>query len=290
MDYTKPFKYISEIARCQSISTAAEKLNIQQPALSKYLKKVENELGVELFDRSTNPITLTSAGECYIKTARKIIDADNQLQKQIADIQNNDSNIRVGISPSRAPYLLPVILKNYIENFPDAKVTVIEGTTEELNTGLLHGDLDLIISVEDSGTKDFERVELFTESIFLAVSKSNKTLSFSEAFNKLDIISSGHGQLMTDILDTMPEHNSVIECQNTITALELVRSNIGAALVPSYMADYGNTDGLSFINLPEKFADCSQRTVYIFYRKEQFLSSAEKAFIESSVSATKIKA
>lgn len=290
MDYTKPFRYISEIAQCQSISTAAERLKIQQPALSKYLKKVENELGIELFDRSTNPITLTEAGRHYLSAARKVIDADNQLQKQISEIQKNNINIRVGISPSRAPYLLPGIIKEFLSKEEHAHLTVVEGTTVELSAGLAQGDLDLIISLLEDETKDFESIELFNESVLLAVADRHKNLSFKKAFETHNIIASGKGQLLTGLLDSMPEHTSVIECQNSITALELVRSDIGAALVPSYMADYGNTDAIAFLPLPPKQTEAIQRTVCVFFRKEQFLSSAEKTFIESSVIATKANA
>ena len=280
MDYTKPFKYISEIACCQSISLAAEKLNIQQPALSKYLKKVENELGVELFDRSTNPITLTTAGEFYLKTAKKVIDADNQLQKQIAEIQSNSQDVRVGISPSRAPYLVPAILKEYSRKVPDANVVIIEGTTNELNTKLSHGDLDLIISLSDVDTKDFEHVKLFDELVLLAVPKGAKARSINDVFSDLNIIASGKGQLMTDLLDIMPDHVSTIECQNTITALSMVRAGIGAALVPSYMSDYGSDDGIEFRDIPSRLSSNTRREVCIFYRREQFLSTSEKIFIE----------
>ena len=286
MDYTKPFRYISEIAQCQSISAAAEKLNIQQPALSKYLKKVENELNAELFDRSTSPIALTEAGRCYLSAAQKVIDADNQLQKQISEMQNNDITIRVGISPSRAPYLLPVILNSFFTGEQHAHIAVFEGTTSELNASLAQGNLDLTISLLEDETKDFEHVELFRESVFLAVENKHRDLSFKEAFDTLDIIASGKGQLLTDLLDILPEHSSLIECQNSITALQLVRADLGAALVPSYMADYGNTESISFIPLPEALIRSVQRTICVFYRKEQFLSSAEREFIRCSVSAT----
>lgn len=286
MDYTKPFKYILEIARYQSISLAAEKLKIQQPALSKYLKKVENELGVELFDRSSNPITLTAAGECYLNTASNIIDADNQLQKQIAEIQSRCSNIRVGISPSRAPYLLPIILKKFSQKEEKVKITVVEGTTSELNDGLAHGDLDLIISLNDSDTKNFKGVKLFDESVLIAVPKGIKAESVNEIFNILNIISSGKGQQLTDLLDVMPDHTSTIECQNLITALSMVQAGIGATLVPSYMADYGEQYGIEFRDIPLCLSNETKREVCIFYRKEQFLSTSEKRFIECAKEAT----
>ena len=282
MDYTKPFKCILEIEKCGSISLAAEKLSIQQPTLSKYLKKVETELGVELFDRSSNPIRLTEAGRCFVETARTIIDADNQLQKQLTEIADNIFDISIGISPSRAPYLLPTILKRFINTFPNVHVTVYEETTSELINGLVHGELNLMISVLDTDTKAFDHIKLFDETVLLAVPETSPFIDFQKAFTESNIISPGKGQLLSELMEIMPDHDSIIECQNIVTALSMVRAGIGVTLVPSYLADYGDTNGIRFIDLPVKYTETANREICLFYRKEQFLSSAEKAFIASS--------
>lgn len=289
MNYTKPFKYISEIVECQSISAAAERLHIQQPALSKYLKNVEKEIGGEIFDRSTNPISITEIGKCYLETAQKVIDADNQLQKQIADIHNKNTKIKVGISPSRAPYLLPVIIKEFIKFEPNVQIVIVEGNMSELDCGLAEGKLDLIISLFDEDTKKFEKIDLFTESLYLAVSPVFKSLSFKEAINNLRLISSGRGTVLSDILKCNAENSSLIECQNITTAFELVKADVGAAIVPSYLLDYGATAGVSFIDIPEGVSDNCHRKISIFYRRGQYLSSAEKKFIDCCVSVTKNK-
>lgn len=80
MKYLNQFTYVLEVVKTNSITIAAENLKLTQPALSKYLKKLESELGIEIFDRSTNPISLTDAGERYVEAARRIIDTDNQLE------------------------------------------------------------------------------------------------------------------------------------------------------------------------------------------------------------------
>lgn len=287
MDCIKPYRYISKIAECSSISLAAESLEIQQPALSKYLKKVELELNVELFDRSTNPIRLTDAGKCYLETAQAIIDADNQLHKHISEILNTDFVIHVGISPSRAPYLLPDILNFFYKNNPNTHISITEENTTILVSDLANGNLDLIISLIDEETNNFECIKLFDESVILAVPESCNFTSFEEVISKVNIISSAKGQYMANLLDIMPEHKSLIESQNMVTALPLVREGIGAALLPSYMADYGKEEGIRYISIPEKYSENIHRQIGIFFRKEQFLSSSEKAFIEAAVKATK---
>jgi len=288
MDYSKPFKYILEIANCQSISLAAERLNIQQPALSKYLKKVETELGVELFDRSSTPIKLTDAGKCYIETAHKVIDADNQLQKQILDIQKESSCINVGVAPSRAPYIMPIILAAFVPQASDVPIQIYEGTINDLNSKLQTGELDLIISVRDNSTNDFMYTKLFDEIIYLAVPKNKDISSFSEAVNKYKIISPPKGQLLSELSDKLSKFVSHIECHNIVTALSLVESGIGSTLVPSYVSQYAREKGISLYSLPENISPSTNREVCIFYRKEQFLSNSEKLFIQSAVEATSI--
>jgi DNA-binding transcriptional LysR family regulator len=102
------------IASTGSFSRAADELQIAQPTLSKYIQKLEKNIGIELFDRSTIPIRLTTAGELYVTAGKKMIDDDRQLQKQLQEVKYNQNlEIKVGISPSRAPYLMPFILSKY---------------------------------------------------------------------------------------------------------------------------------------------------------------------------------
>lgn len=83
MDY-KQFNYILKIAEQKSISKAAEALYITQPALSHFVAKVEDELNIKIFNRATNPISLTPAGEYYVNTSRKILGLIETLSDDIA--------------------------------------------------------------------------------------------------------------------------------------------------------------------------------------------------------------
>lgn len=87
MDSAK-FNYIRTIAECKSISKASQKLHISQPALTRYVNKLEDELGVKLLDRTTLPIKLTYAGEWYIKRVQQILDINSCMQKELQEIVN----------------------------------------------------------------------------------------------------------------------------------------------------------------------------------------------------------
>lgn len=294
MSYLKKYEYVIAVSDYGGISQAAEKLNISQPTFSKYLKKIEGELGMELFDRSTLPIRLTKAGECFVNVGKRFIDLDRQLSKQLEEIKSNSSSvIRIGISPSRSPYIMPDIIALYKERNPSGRVVIEERTTAELNKRLMLGELDLIINLLDKETECFERVDLFDESILLAVHRANcpQNASAEEILMSSTIVNVGKGQAMWQILNDIVEDMGIcqpeIECQSIESALSLVKRGIGAMIVPSYIAkgnDNRQNEDVCFLPLigDKNSINSStyERKVCLFYRKEQFLTQSEKDFIE----------
>ena len=293
MSYLKKYEYVIAIARKGGISQAADSLHIAQPTLSKYVKKIEEEIGVELFDRSTIPLRLTEAGECFVEAGRHLIDMERQLQKQLQEIKmNKSSTIRLGISPSRAPYLMPSIINTYRKINPGAKIVIKERNTTELNKMLSRGDLDLIISLLDEESQSFERIELFDEDLMIALPQSlyQKEQTAFDILMSNTLITVGKGltlwQTMNEILETLGACEPEIECQSIESALSLVKKGIGATIVPSYVSQYGTgeqNENIRFLRLPvdkyPKWENAYRRKVCLFYRREQFLTQAERQFI-----------
>jgi len=292
VSYLKQFEYAIVIAATESFSRAAEELHIAQPTLSKYIQKLEKSLGIELFDRSTIPIRLTEAGELYVTAGKKVIDSDHQLQKQLQELKDNRNlEINVGISPSRAPYLMPSILQKYQSGGGTGRVVIQEGTIAELEQKLVTGELDLIISVAGDGTASFESVHLFDETILLAVPRrSDNDCTPEEMLLALPHISVGKGQhmwkVMKSVLHAIGCKEPTIECQSIESAMSLVRRGMGAMLVPSYIKDYGSNEQNKTVQFYQMSLDqypflesTMNRKVYLFYRREQFLTRAEKNFI-----------
>lgn len=291
--FTKQFEYVNAVVNCGSISKAAENLNIAQSTLSKYLKKTENNIGMEIFDRSTIPIRLTKAGECYLKFGIQILDLQHQMEKQLQEIQNNQNTvIRIGISPSRSQYIMPKIIENYRKGKNLGQIIIEERKTSELTKGLENGELDLIISILDEDTKNFEQICLFEEEILLAVSNEicNDTDSLIDILSSVPLISVGKGQTMWQtmnrLVDVFKVNQPLIECQSIESAFSLVKRRLGATLVPSYIVEY-ETEEQQTCLLYKKIPDnCiidgsldNKRTVCLFYRKQQFLTQTEKTFI-----------
>ncbi len=302
MQALKPFEYVIAIARNESVSAAAEQLHISQSALSRYLLKLEHELGVELFDRSVLPLKLTEAGRCYVETGRRLLDTARQMEKRLEDIRCNRSReIRVGTGPSRAPILLPPILNAFRLRQPDVQIRIEECRTTELAERLEKGQLDLIVSLLDETTAGFGLEELFEETVLLAVPKRYEE-AVRDALDldgrvRMDalaapIISLHPGQQLRNALDILSggSQTPIYHCEYVSSAMALVTSGLGVALTPDYwkLAEM-DQDQIRFYpvavptDLPaeenNRLMAVMRRRICVFYRKEQFLSLAERDFI-----------
>ena len=301
MSHLKQYEYVILIAQVGSISQVADMLNMSQPTLSKYIKKLEGDLGLELFDRTTIPLKLTAAGECFVSFGKKLIDTEHQLQKQLEEIKQNKSvTVSLGISPSRAPYLIPSVIELYRNSSNNARIAVKERTTAELSELLKQGELDLVISLLEEKTAEFERIELFEEDILLAVplSMCGDNEDSLQIMRSSPLIQVGKGlnlcKTMGELTDALQIRSPEIECQSIESALALVKRGIGVTIVPSYVAKYGSEEQnkkIRFLPLPAEASDGAnesyKRKVCLFFRKEQFLSNAEKDLISCIKEVTK---
>ena len=289
MKTIRQYEIVIEIARQGSVSKAAECLQVSQPTISKLLQKLEAELQTELFDRSCLPLKLTPAGRSFVEAGQKILNVQHQLEKRLDKLKHNAAaDVRLGISPSRSPYILPELLRRYREQCPEGRITVREGNMAQLNAELLRGELDIIISLLNDSTKSFHCVPLFRETTLLAVPESMAQLTADEILHTQPFISIGSGLKMWKslkvIMDSIERPSPEIECTSIESALSLVRSGFGAMLAPSYLAPAHSREGnVRFIPLPEEyyqnFSNELERSVCLFYRNDAFLSEAEEKFI-----------
>ena len=134
--------YIKTIAEVSSISVAAEKLGISQPALSSYLKKKEKELGAVLFDRSKQPLQLTEAGAIYLEYTDSFAAMDNELRQRIADIKElQTGKLAIGGASFFNIAYLPKTVAAFNKKYPDIDIELIDGGVPELTTKAWNGNL-----------------------------------------------------------------------------------------------------------------------------------------------------
>lgn len=143
MDF-REFQYILAIAKHQNITKAAESLYIGQPTLSKFLKNLEDELGIHLFRKAGHRYYLTYAGERYIEKAEQILQIKSDLDVELADIvKRNVGILRLGFPTMRCTYMLPATLPAFQEIYPNVKIQIVEGPSAELDKKLLNAEIDL---------------------------------------------------------------------------------------------------------------------------------------------------
>ena len=115
----KHINYVLTVLTEGSITAASKKLFVSQPALSQTIKLIEQDLGAPIFDRSTDPISLTYAGQRYVEAAQAMLDIDRNLRAEIAETKKEvHGRMRVGISSQRGIQLLPLIIPEVVKRYP----------------------------------------------------------------------------------------------------------------------------------------------------------------------------
>ena len=139
-------EYVIEIAKCQSISRAAEVLCITQSTLSQNLSKLESEIGVKLFDRQRNGMVLTPAGTMYVEASKKMLQEKQELYNQIADISKGQTGtFSVGVTPHWGSMVIAEIIGKFKAAYPGVTVKIKEDTAEPLMRSLQDGSIDMAI-------------------------------------------------------------------------------------------------------------------------------------------------
>jgi LysR family hydrogen peroxide-inducible transcriptional activator len=167
-------KYVVAVDNLRHFAEAADYCHVTQPTLSMQLYKLEQELGMKLFDRSKQPVIPTESGKEVIAQARKILAEADALQ-HIVDQRHgmHTGELKVGIIPTLAPYLLPLFVQSFTQKYPKVKLTVHEMTTEAIITRLREGRLDVAILVTPLNEKGISEQVLFYEKLIAYVSKKN---------------------------------------------------------------------------------------------------------------------
>ncbi|MEG0803810.1 MAG: LysR family transcriptional regulator, partial [Pygmaiobacter sp.] len=137
-------KYIKTIADCHSFSKAAQQLYVSQPSLSRFVKKVEEELNIELFDRETIPITLTSAGKKYLDYVEQFQQLESQMRVDFAAMNTGMiSQLSIATLPFLGTYVLPKIVPNFANLYPSVDLQIEETNSRELLQRVEDGQADL---------------------------------------------------------------------------------------------------------------------------------------------------
>jgi len=215
-------EYVVAVDTYRNFVTAAEKCFVTQPTLSMQIQKLEETLGVKLFDRSKQPVIPTEIGLQVIEQARVILSESSKLQEIISTHKNElAGELKIGVIPTVAPYLLPRVIMNFTAKYPRVKLLIWEYTTEQIIHNLKIGLLDCGILSTPLEDKSLQETPLFYETFVVYCSKSsslNKAENITaENINmeELWLLNEGHC-MRNQVLNICQQRNS----SNTIRSFE----------------------------------------------------------------------
>ena len=291
---TKQLQYVITLAHEGSFSRAADVLNITQPSLSQYIKKIEKQIGLELFDRTNGDVRLTDAGHVYIDTGRKILDLEHRMENSFTDLAAyKTGSLIIGAAPYRAASMLPTIVRSFQSLHPGMHLVVREGTTAELVEGMEHGEYDLALTLLPIDGRLFTWEKVMEEELVLAVPQSFSHIPTTTVPGKK------YGAIKVEELDRKPLvmltesqymqkqlNNLVIEYKITVhpaaivksleAQIEFVKAGVGMALVPSGIERFCTDSSVTFYSfIPE----LPKREVVVMWRKDRKLSKVAEELV-----------
>ncbi|MEO8233410.1 MAG: hydrogen peroxide-inducible genes activator [Ignavibacteriota bacterium] len=293
-------EYIVAVNSYKSFSVAANYCFVTQPTLSMQIQKLEEELGVMIFDRSRNPISATNIGEQLIRQAKIIIAERDRFQNIIENVKGEFSGIlRVGIIPTISPFLLPLFLKSFLDMYPKVELIFDELTTNEIVAGIHKSTIDLgilALPINDSGIIE---ESLYYEPFVAFIPEKHK-LFVKEKINVDDLfvqdlllLKEGHclreqtlKVCRTSEKEWRDDHNKILfEFGSLDTLINLVQQNFGITLLPYLSVRYMKDD--SKLKLVREFTKpVPKREIGIVYGKsfiKKHLIQALKKEILSAV-------
>ncbi len=290
----RQYKYLLTLAEKGSFSRAAEELGVSQPSLSQYVKRVETENAVSLFERTNGEVRLTDAGRVYLDAARRILEIERQMQGAFNDLaEHKTGSVVVGTSPYRSAVMMPSIVKKFRERYPGMHIVVEEMTTQDLLEASQRGQFDVCLTMLPVDEQPFSYERIAEEELVLAVPKDFPPISSRQIAGRkypsidaknadgLPFVMITEGQWMQKALDKLSsEYGLSLKKVAVVKSLEaqiaMVRAGIGAALVPGGIDRFCPSEEVRYYSFKQQLP---KREVVVLWRREQHLNGVTKELL-----------
>jgi LysR family transcriptional regulator, hydrogen peroxide-inducible genes activator len=267
----RDLKYLVSVAKEQHFARAAKASFISQPTLSMQIKKLEDELGVQIFERSQKSFLVTKVGKEILAKAEIIL----REAEEIKNIARNSKDpfsgeLRIGAFPTLASYFFPKILGKISKKFPKLKLFLVEEKTEVLLQKLQEGEIDAAFIALSIEARDFQVEEIFSEPFLLAVPKNhalakNKKIQAKNLKNqKLMLLEDGHCMRsqaleVCDIVGAFEQQD--FKASSLETLRQMVEIGVGITLMPEIAIR--KDDKIAYLEI----SNAPKRTIGLVWRK-----------------------
>lgn len=286
----RQFTYVNMVVECGSFTKAAAKLFITQPALSNYINKLEEDLGVRLFDRSVTPVKLTYAGEQYLEYAKNGLVLIEGLQRKMRDISHNQTGrLRLGFPSERIVYMLPLLLPVFNREYPGVRIETVNGSGDRLMEALMAGDVDFVFMPMWNSRRGIGQYKVSEEELILVAARGYlKNEDFLDrerhifnwkSIGHLPLITLAKGHVLRQCVDTLLEGTGVkanlfLESHSNMLSCRLAAQGAGVAVVPEITVPMlRDTENLECCHLAEFPVTWE---INALYREDIYLGSLEK--------------
>ena len=236
--------YVLAVAEHQNFTKAAEKCFVTQPTLSMQIQKLEDQLDIQIFDRSKKPIELTEVGRKIVSQAKNIVNEADRIQ-DIVDQQKGfiGGEFRLGIIPTIMPTLLPMFLKTFIKRYPKVKLKIEELTTEEIIQRINDGNLDAAIAATPLQHDNIKERVLYFEPFVAYIPEHHKMHAVEKVIaSELEIedillLEDGHcfRDGVINLCKTFKQHQEdkfQLESGSIETLIKLSNEGLGMTMLP----------------------------------------------------------
>lgn len=290
---TRQLYYFVEVAKQKSFTKAAEILHLSQPTISKMVKNLEDELQIELIDRSAKRMKLTVAGEIVYEEGKKILDKLDDLSLLLDDMKNlKKGKLKIGIPPLIGYLFFPQILKGFREMYPNISIQLIEDNVIKLEQAIQEGTLDLAVAALPVG-EEFDVTPFVEEDLMLFVHTSHP-LANKESVSLMDLKdesfvlfqdnSTLYQQIVQECRQAGFEPNISFQSVYWDFITGIVGENLGISIFPASVAskvDQNVIKTIPIVDPPIKWK------IGIILKKEKYVTFAAKEMI-SFICSTKL--
>lgn len=269
----RDLNYLIAVADLRSFVQAAEHCHISQPTLSTQIKKLEDRLGVQIFERSNKRVLLTEAGEHIVETARQILREVDHI-KELAENARDPlaGNLRIGAFPTLSTYIFPSLVPLIKQALPRIRLILVEEKTDALIRQLKNGQIDMALLALPVFDDILQTEALFDDEFLLAVADDHR-LASATSVRQTDLAGQqlllldeghclrGHALQICQLSGAKEEHD--VRATGLETLRQMVRAGTGITFMPR-IAISGNDEGIRYIPFQ---APAPSRTIGLVWRK-----------------------